>query len=239
MPTGTVAFFNKRNGFGRIQPEGTEGKKEQIFVHWKQIQTKSKWPCLMEEMEVEYELEEIKGKNQATNVTAPGGDDIDCDDVMDEGKDFGTKKYTGTVQFFHNRKGFGFITPDDEEIEHNDKGVQPADEEDEKKKGGLHFTREDLVVATGDASVSDGAEVKFVLYTKEDQEYCCAGRITMKNGKAIEYTPKTDEEREAEKAAKEAEKSEETEDGDEEKKTTKKRKLKTKANKKNKKAKKN
>merc|ERR1719192_743725 len=135
-------------------------------------------------MVVQYTLEDIKGKEQATNVCLPGGKPIKASNKIHEGKKYGKKKVKGTVKFFDNRKGFGFITPEDEDLELNGQSL------DEEEKG-VYFQREDITAAgEGDASVSGDTEVEFVLYTKDDKEGLCAGRITLPGGKAIEYTPK-------------------------------------------------
>jgi len=186
MVKGTVVNFRARNGFGFIQPEGTEGKDAQVFAHWKQIKTKAKWPTLEEGQVVQYDLEDIKGKEQAANICLPGGKPIKASNKIHEGKKYGKKKVTGTVKFFDNRKGFGFITPEDEDLELNGNTLEDGD-----GKKGVYFQREDITAAgEGDARVDDDTEVAFVLYTREEKEGLCAGKITLPDGKAIEYIPK-------------------------------------------------
>merc|ERR1719219_977077 len=155
-------------------------------------------------MVVQYTLEEIKGKEQASNICLPGGKPIKASNKIHEGKKYGKKKVKGTVKFFDNRKGFGFITPDDDTLSLNGNSL-----EDGEGKKGVYFQREDITAAgEGDASVSDKTEVEFVLYTREEKEGLCAGKITLPGGEGIEYTPKeyTEEELAEMQAKREAKK---------------------------------
>merc|ERR1711879_879276 len=86
-------------------------------------------------------------------------------------------------------------------------------EENDGEPAGLYFQREDITAAgEGDASVSNETEVEFVLYTREDKEGLCAGKITLPGGEGIEYTPKeyTEEELAEMQAKREAKKNKKT-----------------------------
>merc|ERR1712183_1103600 len=100
-------------------------------------------------MGVEFVLNEKddKGKRSAEQVTKVGGGKIVN---KEEERDIDEETiYTGTVKFFDGRKGFGFITPD-EEIEY---GGQSASNDDE---GGVYVAREDIIKTDeSDARLND------------------------------------------------------------------------------------
>lgn len=64
---GTVKFFNTEKGFGFIQPDGGNNRKDD-FVHVTALQA-SGLKSLNEGDRVEYTMEEQRGKACAANVT--------------------------------------------------------------------------------------------------------------------------------------------------------------------------
>lgn len=174
MVVGTVVNFQSRNGFGFIQPEGTTAKKDQVFVHWKQINSTSKWPKLDKDQVVSFTIGEIKGKSQAIKVSNKNGKALkmyNLKKTYDE-----DNSYTGKVKFFDSKKAYGFITPEDDDIEFND---QSLGDDDEKK--GLYFTREDILIDEdmNTNNIKNNTEVTFCVYTEEGKDGLCAGRIQL------------------------------------------------------------
>ena len=69
MPTGKVARFFVRKGFGFIKPDDSE---EEIFVHHSGLGADG-FKTLADGEAVEYEVDDSGGKPRAINVTGPGG----------------------------------------------------------------------------------------------------------------------------------------------------------------------
>merc|ERR1712096_55141 len=141
------------------------------------------WPVLQNGAEVEFILNEKndKGKRAAEKVTKAGGGKIvnkeDDRDIDEE------TIYTGTVKFFDGRKGFGFITPD-EEIEY---GGQTASNDDE---GGVYVAREDIIaVEDGAACLNDETKVQFQVYKGKNGLGACM--VQNEDGTPYEYVPYT------------------------------------------------
>ena len=65
MPTGTVKWFNPTKGYGFIQPSGGGGKD--VFVHISAVE-RAGLRSLNEGQTVEYEIENNRGKESATNL---------------------------------------------------------------------------------------------------------------------------------------------------------------------------
>ena len=68
--TGTVKWFNPTKGFGFIVPN--DGSSD-VFVHISSIE-KAGLRGLVEDQKIEYDLEENRGKQAATNLKVVGGE---------------------------------------------------------------------------------------------------------------------------------------------------------------------
>ena len=64
MPTGTVKWFNSQKGYGFIQPTG--GSKD-VFVHISAVE-RAGLSSLNEGQQVEFEIEDNRGKSSAVNL---------------------------------------------------------------------------------------------------------------------------------------------------------------------------
>ncbi|CAK9101210.1 unnamed protein product [Durusdinium trenchii] len=124
--TGSVIDFNKWRGFGHItMDEKGVVPGDKVFVHWKNIQTDDRFPRLQQGLQVEFGLmitNDWKGWSRvrclkAKTVTLPGGGLVNIQDAMDaESMQFvGAQnfRYTGTVKFFDQFRGFGWVSIDD------------------------------------------------------------------------------------------------------------------------------
>jgi len=172
--TGTVVEFKSRNGFGFIKPDNATSDEDKIFVHWKEITTDDRWPCLKTGMQVEFSIKEDRGKKQASGVTQAGGEKIS---IQDETKNYNTEeKYTGKVKFFDLKKGFGFITPD-QQIEWQGKQVKPEE--------GLYVTREEICTDDEPPALNEGEKVEFQVYHGE--KGLGAGNVSGENGAKIVF----------------------------------------------------
>ncbi len=65
MATGTVKWFNPNKGFGFIEPQ--DGGKD-VFVHITAVEQSEELDNLTEGQTVEYDIQEEKGKESATNL---------------------------------------------------------------------------------------------------------------------------------------------------------------------------
>jgi len=185
--TGTVVNFDARRGFGFIQPLGEEDKSKQVFCHWKQLQTDDRWPQLTEKMHVEYTPKKDNiGKFKAENVTMVGGGKICLGE--DSQKNYNmTTKYTGKVQFYDSRKGFGFIIPA------GDEKIQWAGETVDMEKG-LYVAREEIISDNQPPALNDGAEVEFHLYHHLTKGLG-AGHVSAVGGGKIVFKPNNNQKR--------------------------------------------
>jgi cold shock CspA family protein len=134
MPQGTVKWFNAEKGFGFIAPD--DGGPD-VFVHFSAIADEGGFRTLDEGQQVEFEASQGQRGLQADSVRPVGGgaprrqdagygrdrdrgrDDRDRGRGRDDrGRDGGRPsrggRTTGTVTWFDNDKGFGFIQPDDD-----------------------------------------------------------------------------------------------------------------------------
>jgi len=121
---GTVAGYWKWKGVGFIQiaQSGTlPVPKDQVFVHWSNIQSEDRFPFLQKDMQVEFGVMLWKSKNakqiRAKHVTLPGGGVIALQDAADaEKKEFvGGQhlRYTGRLESYEPNKGTGLVLIDD------------------------------------------------------------------------------------------------------------------------------
>ncbi len=138
MPQGTVKWFDAEKGFGFIAPD--DGGRD-VFVHFSAIADEGGFRTLDEGQQVEFEASEGQRGPQADSVRPVGGgaprrqdagygrerdrgrDDRDRgrDDDRGRGRDSDRGRSssrggrsTGTVTWFDNDKGFGFIQPDED-----------------------------------------------------------------------------------------------------------------------------
>ncbi len=65
MATGTVKWFNPNKGFGFIEPQ--DGGKD-VFVHITAVEQSDEVDNLTEGQVIEYDIQEEKGKESATNL---------------------------------------------------------------------------------------------------------------------------------------------------------------------------
>lgn len=182
--TGEVVKYEYRRGFGLIKGEGNDGKL--VYVHWKQIESSDDWPALNKGMKVEYYVGQRKrgGKGKrageiqkfAAKVTGEGGTPVTVtqEDLSKTYPDR-TQRFSGTVKFFHSRKGYGFVKPT-EDIEFNDKKF-PAN------NANIYIAREDIKTTAETAPVlKDGQEVEFTLYKRAKASNWGAGDVTKVGG---------------------------------------------------------
>merc|ERR1711964_738128 len=171
---------------------------DMVFVHWKQIQSDDPWPALEEGQKVEYYLgkranpKDPKKAVFAAQVTLAGGQQVSTADTRDFPDR--SQRFEGVVQFFHTRKGFGFIKPkEDFNFDENDFFAD--------KKANIYVAREDIKT-TDDVetmpSLKNDAAVEFALYkttNKDGETRYAAGDVTMPGGAPLgqdDFKPKPD-----------------------------------------------
>merc|ERR1719410_668481 len=120
-------------------------------------------------MEVQFTIEEVEGRKQAVKISLKGGNKIP--DKDDKKKKYDGKSHAGKIVWFDSKKSFGFIAPDDEDLEFKGQGLN------EKKN--LYFTREDLIADedTNTNHIRDNTDVTFNLYIVEGAEGLYAARL--------------------------------------------------------------
>lgn len=122
--TGTVKIYKKFSGFGFVElAQKGVIPGDSIYVHWRSIQTEDRYPQLVQGMEVELAIMKVKDKGsgvwtlKSKAVTMPGGAPIAVQDELDaQTKEFvGGQhlRYTGQLQFFSAKRGFGWLVLDD------------------------------------------------------------------------------------------------------------------------------
>merc|ERR1712048_450923 len=119
---GTCKSYAKLDGYGFIVPD-QKGivPGDELFVRFSDIKSNDRCPMLTKDLKVQFSLrkDEVKKKQvlQAANVTLPNGGEINVqDDVDAQTKKFvGGQflRYSGTLKFYLDKKGFGYITVDD------------------------------------------------------------------------------------------------------------------------------
>jgi len=122
--TGTVRIYRKFSGYGFVdlnQKNIVPG--DNVYVNWRSLQTEDRFPQLVQGMDVELSLLKAKDHRsgvwalKAKNVTMPGGATIAVQDDLDaQQREFvGGQhlRYTGQLQFFSPKRGFGWLTMDD------------------------------------------------------------------------------------------------------------------------------
>ena len=67
MARGTVKWFNSQKGYGFIQPAGGGGRD--VFVHISAVE-RAGLSSLNEGQQIEFEIEENRGKSSAVNLRA-------------------------------------------------------------------------------------------------------------------------------------------------------------------------
>jgi len=119
--SGTCTQFSKFKGFGFIELD----KKgliptDSVFVYWDAIVSADRFPQLKKDLKVQFNLEktEKNGKQTvvATNVTLPGGKPVEVQDEVDGKRQYvGGQflRYSGTLKFFKDKQGFGYVDIDD------------------------------------------------------------------------------------------------------------------------------
>eukprot|EP00747_Dinoflagellata_sp_TGD_P166742 gnl/TRDRNA2_/TRDRNA2_190009_c0_seq1.p1 gnl/TRDRNA2_/TRDRNA2_190009_c0~~gnl/TRDRNA2_/TRDRNA2_190009_c0_seq1.p1 ORF type:complete len:359 (-),score=80.30 gnl/TRDRNA2_/TRDRNA2_190009_c0_seq1:46-1086(-) len=124
--TGTVQEFKKWQGFGFLILT-TKGviPNDKLFVHWSNIHTEDRFPSLVKDQEVEFNIMKYKESKKygghytlrAKMVTQVGGAAIAVQDEQDanEMSFVGGQhlRYTGTLKWFDPNGGFGFVVLDD------------------------------------------------------------------------------------------------------------------------------
>lgn len=190
---GTVWKYEYRRGFGLITPEGeSEKSKNKVYVHWRQIQSADDWPALTKGMEVEYYLGERKKlikrgdkliekgtQKFAANVTLTGGGAVAISqDELKKNFPDRSQRFSGTVKFFHARKGYGFIKPSTD--------ISFSGENFKAGEPKIYVAREDIKTTENTApSLKDDLEVEFTLYKRENAKQWGAGDVTLPGGQPV------------------------------------------------------
>jgi len=112
--TGTVKTYNKLSGYGFISCPSGLVDGDEVFCHWKSITSDDRFPFLYKGLEVEFNLKNKEQGPVAWQVTLPGGGSIELQDESDaKNKEFvggQTSRYSGTLKFYDNKNGYGYIT---------------------------------------------------------------------------------------------------------------------------------
>ncbi|CAE8701967.1 unnamed protein product, partial [Polarella glacialis] len=121
--SGTVVAYWKWKGYGFVKPDQSGlVPGDWLFVHWSNIQSDDRYPCLMKGMPVEFGIMKWRDKKNMTTlrakyVTAPGGGMIAILDQLDtQSKTFvGGQhlRYRGTIKFYSPKGRYGYVVLDD------------------------------------------------------------------------------------------------------------------------------
>merc|ERR1719433_342423 len=122
-------------------------------------------------MEVQFTIQESDGKKSAVKVSLKGGKPVPNSD--EKKKKYDDTQYAGKIMWFDGKKGFGFVVPEDEDIEFDGQTL------DEKKS--MYFTRADLIFDedTNTNNIKADTEVTFTPYIFDGKEGLCAGKVTL------------------------------------------------------------
>merc|ERR1719433_408368 len=198
--SGTVKFYDIGKGFGFITPDDdtiewdgkSVDKESGVHVSREDIITDREPPALDQDGPVEFHVYSGEGKTLgAGKIVSPGQAMYEYKDMnrkielkSNEGKNYNMeKKYKGKVKFFDIGKGFGFIIPDEDEIEWDGKTVT--------KEKGLHVSREDIVTDRMPPALDEDEEavVEFNVYSSKGASLG-AGKVTTPGQKSYEYRGK-------------------------------------------------
>jgi len=175
--SGECIHFDKRRGFGFIQPD-VEGlvPDGKVMVHWAEITSSDKWPCLQKGSAVEFNLKKVVVKSgsaaiiRAAGVTLPGGEAVALDGELEEKREpVGNRgdRYSGTIKFYDTKKGFGYVALDTPVA-----GIEEAKVSREEVLGGEAIP------------LAQGMAIEFGLY-KNKQEKVCTCDVTLPGGETI------------------------------------------------------
>jgi len=154
-----------------------------VLVHWSKLVTDDKWPFIKRGTEVKFKLVEKdeNGKRSAKDVTLANGAKIPIyvpksSDRVSNDDDV----YSGVLQFFDYRKGFGMVKPE-EDITWEDVTVTSKD--------ALYFSRE-AIMSTGAGkgkvlNLRNGKKVTFKVY--KDKKGLGAHELQNEDGNPLEY----------------------------------------------------
>jgi len=121
---GSVKIYRKFSGFGFVElAQKGVVPGDSVYVNWRSIQTEDRFPQLLQGMELELSIEKVKDRRsgiwtlKGKAITAVGGGFLNVQDELDaQQKEFvGGQhlRYTGQLQFFSAKRGFGWLTMDD------------------------------------------------------------------------------------------------------------------------------
>jgi len=161
--TGTVRTYFKFKGYGFIgMDEKDVVPEDRVFVYWTGIQSMDRFPMLLKEAQVMFNLEKGDKNGQTTiracNVSQLDGAPVSVQDEQDEKKVYvGGKslRYTGTLKFYNPKRGFGCVLVDNdieleggvpkelrvETSEVNAGGKQPSEMNDVEVEFGIWRTK--------------------------------------------------------------------------------------------------
>merc|ERR1711879_1092128 len=158
MGSGKIEFFRRKGGYGFIKADDEDINMDD--------DTNSNY--IRDDTEVTFSVYTVEGKDGlcAGKIQMPVKDYADSDLL------------SGKVKFFDWKKGFGFITPEDTELEYNGEKLEEGE--------GLYFTRQDITPdAEGYRHIKDNMDVKFHAYILAGKKGLSAGHIVGEDGEPI------------------------------------------------------